>query len=77
MAIILQNRACPQDETTSCTYNRTLIPQTEETLVSAVTNANLAVFFDILENVKCFKIVKLKFLYYFIGLSRSTCVTRK
>jgi hypothetical protein len=54
MAIILQNRACPQDETTSCTYNRTFIPQTEETLVSAVTNANLAVFFDILENVKVF-----------------------
>jgi hypothetical protein len=54
MAIILQNHACPQDETTSCTYNRTFIPQTEETLVSAVTNANLAVFFDILENVKVF-----------------------
>jgi len=55
MAIILQNRACPQDETTSCTYNRTFIPQTQETLVSAITNADLAVFFDILENVKYFK----------------------
>ncbi len=49
--IILKNQECIADKT-SCTYNRTFTPRDEETFVSAITNATLAVFFDVLENVK-------------------------
>jgi hypothetical protein len=54
ISIILQNRACISDINSPCSYNRTFIPQGEETFVLATTNATLAVFFDILENVKIF-----------------------
>ena len=51
MSVVLQNRACEQDTTSPCTYNRTFTPQTDEIFVLAATNATLAVFFDVLENV--------------------------
>ncbi|CAF0856983.1 unnamed protein product [Didymodactylos carnosus] len=46
--IILENKPCT--DKTLCTYNRTFVPQVDETMVSAATNTVLAVFFDILEN---------------------------
>lgn len=49
-SVILKNQQCI--DTTTCTYNRTFTPKEEETFVSAITNATLAVFFDILENVR-------------------------
>jgi len=52
ISILLQNRACIGDITTLCSYNRTFLPQTDESFVLATTNATLAAFFDILENVK-------------------------
>ncbi len=54
ISIILKNEACAGG-TTACTYNRTFTPKEEETFVSAITNATLAVFFDVLENVKSLK----------------------
>jgi hypothetical protein len=48
---VLQNRACNRDNNLNCTYNRTFIAQTNEVFVLAATNATLAVFFDVLENV--------------------------
>ena len=50
-SIILKNQECIGDKV-PCTYNRTFTPKDEEIFVSAITNATLAVFFDVLENVK-------------------------
>lgn len=47
-SVILKNQQCI--DTNTCTYNRTFTPKEEEIFVSAITNATLAVFFDILEN---------------------------
>lgn len=52
VSIVLQNRACSSDNNFVCTYNRTFTPQTDEVIVLGATNATLAVFFDVLENVK-------------------------
>lgn len=50
--IILQNRACEGSAASPCTYNQTFIPQEKESFVLAANNATLAVFFDVLENVR-------------------------
>lgn len=50
-SIILKNQECVADKN-PCEYNRTFTPKDEEIFVSAITNATLAVFFDVLENVK-------------------------
>jgi hypothetical protein len=55
VSIVLENRAYEGDTNSSGTYNRTFIPQTKESFVLAATNATLAVFFDVLENVKLLK----------------------
>lgn len=70
MSIVLQNRACESDATTPCSYNRTFTPQTDEVFVSAATNATLAVFFDISENVRMTgTIEKTKFYFDHLGIS--------
>jgi hypothetical protein len=51
LPIILQNGACSSDNNLHCTYKRKFAAQTDELFVSAATNATLAVFFDVLENV--------------------------
>jgi hypothetical protein len=50
-SIVLKNQECIGDKT-PCSYNRTFTPKDEEIFVLAITNATLAVFFDVLENVK-------------------------
>ncbi|CAF0754623.1 unnamed protein product [Adineta ricciae] len=50
IAILLQNRACNNDNNLHCTYNRTFTLRTDETDVLLTDNATLAVFFDVLEN---------------------------
>ncbi|CAF3722685.1 unnamed protein product [Rotaria sp. Silwood1] len=50
VSIILQNRACSTDNNLHCTYNRTFIPQADETSVLAARNTTVAVFFDVLED---------------------------
>ena len=59
--IVLQNRPCESDVNTPCTYNRTFTPQGEESFILAATNATMAVFFDVLENVIVQDIVYQKF----------------
>jgi hypothetical protein len=51
MPMILQNSPCAVINNISCTYNRTFVPQTDEASLAEATNTNLAVFFDLLENV--------------------------
>lgn len=50
VSIILKNQECVPDKNSS-NYSRTFTPKDEEIYVSAITNATLAVFFDVLENV--------------------------
>ena len=60
-SIILKNQECVADKAT-CKYNRTFTPKNEETIVLAITNATLAVFFDVLENVR-FDLIRKCFFY--------------
>ncbi len=52
--IVLKNQECVGNKSI-CDYNRAFIPKAEEIFVSAITNATLAVFFDVLENVRFFR----------------------
>lgn len=52
VSILLLNQPCQGDADLSCTYNRTFIPQVQEKYVLGATNASVAAFLDILENVK-------------------------
>ena len=69
-SIILKNQECVPDKN-PCTYNRTFTPKDEEIFVSAITNATLAVFFDVLENVNFFDQINLSMFHRdrVVGLS--------
>jgi hypothetical protein len=76
-SIILKNQECVGNQT-QCTYNRTFKPKDEEIYVLAITNATLAVFFDVLENVEYFREFNNEnSIEYCLGLSGFTCFTRK
>ena len=58
MTMVLQNQRCDGSSNMTCSYNRTFVPQIEETSLSEVTNASLAAFFDILENVSSHGLIR-------------------
>ena len=75
--MILQNTPCEVVNNISCTYNRTFVPQTDETSLAEATNTNLAVFFDLLENVSSLPVSDTLTFCFAEGLSGFTDRSRQ